>query len=201
MEYGALIFASAQAQQKNPCYVLVPQLLGVAVDDEYKPTKGAEALPHLVRQIANSHSINANRIYVTGQGTGGMLAMYVNTAAPNLAAASLYVGSRWHTEELDQLLKKPFIYVYDGSKGQAMKEALEGAARKIGKSYTWSEWSAKLPLTSQNNLAATMLGKDQPVNIFGFENGTVPEDGLDYAYKLASLRNWLFRQSLAKQKR
>lgn len=49
-----------------------------------------------------------------------------------------------------------------------------------------------------------MLAKGAPVNMFEFEPGTVlPEDGkgsehmysFDYAYKIPSVKEWLFRQS------
>ena len=63
--------------------------------------------------------------------------------------------------------------------------------------------SAILPESRQSELAAAMLEKGAPINIFEFETGTVlPEDGkgsehmysFDYAYKVAAVRDWLFKQ-------
>ena len=81
---------------------------------------------------------------------------------------------------------------------------LEEAAEKDGVQYTFASWSARLPESRQSELAATMLEKGAPVNLFQFEPGTVlPADGkgsehmysFDYAYRIPSVRHWLFEQS------
>lgn len=60
-----------------------------------------------------------------------------------------------------------------------------------------------MPEARQSELAAAMLEKGAPVNLFQFEPKTVlPEDGkgsehmysFDYAYKITAVREWLFRQ-------
>lgn len=207
--YGALLFATPESQKTNPCFVLVPQFSGVAVNDDYQHTTEADLIPDLLKKIATENNVDTSRLYSTGQSMGGMLAMYYNINNPGIFAASLFVDCHWDTTGFDQLVETPFIFFYAGTNGKAwqMKEALENAARKMGKSYTWSEWSARLPLKEQDQLALTMLDKKQPVNIFGFENGTVlPENGkgsehmysFDHVYQIAPVRNWLFLHSLEK---
>lgn len=209
--YGALVFAAPEAQAKHPCYVLAPQFSGVAVNDDYRRTLEVETVLELVKDISAKHAVDTDRLYVTGQSMGGMIAMYYNIAHPGIFAASLFVDCHWDSSKLDKLIEHPFIFIYAGEGGKSRQccKALEEACRKMSKGYTWSEWSAKLPLSQQNELAATQLAKGQPVNLMGFENGSVlPENGkgsehmysFDYAYRLEPPRDWLFGHSLAKAK-
>ena len=64
-------------------------------------------------------------------------------------------------------------------------------------------WSAKLPATEQDANVKDLLSKGNNVNFIVFTEGTVlNEDGggnehmssFDYAYKLNSVRDWLFEQ-------
>lgn len=207
--YGGLIWAAPQQQKDHPCFVLVPQFSGVAVNDAYERTGEVDKFIELLREVVKNHPIDASKLYITGQSMGGMIAMYYNVAYPGVFAASLFVDCHWDANTFDKLVEHPFIFVYAGNKGKAWRDgqAIENACRKMGYGYAWSEWSARLPLARQDELAATQLGKGQPVNLIGFENGTVlPEGGqgsghmyaFDCAYRLQPLRNWLFNYSLEK---
>lgn len=207
--YGALLWATEKAQAKNPCYVLVPQFGGVAVNDEYAHSPEVEAVLDLLKNVVKENAVDPARLYTTGQSMGGMISMYFNIAHPDVFAASLFVDCHWDSEKIDELVKHPFIFVSAGdkSKSRSSVNAIEEAARKMGVSYTWSEWSARLPLATQDELASTMLDKGQPINLIGFENGTVlPENGqgsehmysFDHAYQLTPVRDWLFKYSLSK---
>lgn len=207
--YGALVWATEAAQAKNPCFVLVPQFSGVAVNDLYQHTAEVDGVLGLLKSIVAKYPVDASRLYATGQSMGGMIAMYFNINYPDIFAASLFVDCHWDTANFKELVRHPFILIYAGDKGKSRPsvDAIEKACRNEGIDYTWSEWSAKLPLATQDDLAQTMLAKDSPVNLFGFENGTVlPENGkgsehmysFDYAYKLSPPREWLFNHKLAR---
>ncbi len=207
--YGALVFATSQAQANNPCYVLVPQFSGVAVNDSYEHTPEVDAIMDLLKKVLKENAIDPARLYTTGQSMGGMISMYFNITYPDVFAASLFVDCHWDTSKFNELVRHPFVFVSAGDKGPSRKNvnAIEEACRKVGVGYTWAEWSARLPLQTQDDLAKTMLDKGQPVNLIGFENGTVlPENGkgsehmysFDHAYQIAPVREWLFKHSLAK---
>lgn len=207
--YGSLVWATPEAQKENPCYVLAPQFSGAAVNDAYERTPEVSAALQLLKKIVNDNQVDPLRVYSTGQSMGGMIAMYYDIMSPGIFAASMFVDCHWDTAQFDKLVETPFIFFYAGENGKAwkMKEPIENAARKMGKSYTWSEWSARLPLTRQDQLAQTMLEKGQPINIIGFENGTVLPEGVkesehmysfDHAYQIAPAREWLFKQALKK---
>lgn len=204
--YGALVWATAESQAKNPCYVLVPQFSGVAVNDAYEHTDEVDIAVRLLNNVAENNSVDTNRLYTTGQSMGGMISMYYNVAYPDLFAASIFVDCHWDNGTFDSLVKHKFVYFIAGDEGKAYKclEPIEEAARKEGVQYTFAAWSAKLPEARQSELAATMLEKGAPVNLFEFEPKTVlPDDGkgsehmysFDYAYRITAVRDWLFRQS------
>lgn len=203
--YGALVWATPESQAKNPCYVLVPQMSEVAVDDAYTHTQQVDDLIGLVKQIENDYAVDDDRIYSTGQSMGGMMSMYYDVAYPDLFAASIFVDSHWDAATFPELVEHKFVWFIAGDKGKAYPklEALEAAARQENVSYTFTSWSAKLPQAEQNQMAAVMLEKGAPVNIFEFETGTVLPEGVeapdhmysfDYAYKNAAVRDWLFQQ-------
>lgn len=205
--YGALIWASSEAQEKNPCFVLVPQFSTVAVNDAYEHGPEVEGVLDLLKDVVRKNAIDPSRLYVTGQSMGGMIGMYLNITHPGIFAASLYVDCHWDQSGFNELVKQPFIFVSAGDKGPSWtcSQAIQEACRRVGISYTWAEWSARLPLAEQDDLARTMLDKGQPVNLISFESGTVlPEDGkgsehmyaFDHAYQLSPVRDWLFKHSL-----
>ncbi|MCI8999263.1 MAG: pyrroline-5-carboxylate reductase [Muribaculaceae bacterium] len=204
--YGGLIWATDEWQSSHPCYVLVPQFSGVAVNDAYKHTDEVDVAIRLLRNVSDANSVDTSRLYTTGQSMGGMISMYYNVAYPDIFAASIFVDSHWDTATFPELARHKFIYFIAGDKGKAFADMkpLEEAAEKDGVQYTFASWSARLPESRQSELAATMLEKGAPVNLFQFEPGTVlPADGkgsehmysFDYAYRIPSVRHWLFEQS------
>lgn len=204
--YGALVWATAESQAKNPCYVLVPQFSGVAVNDAYEKTDEVDLVIRLLKSLVSEKNIDSNRLYTTGQSMGGMISMYYNVTYPDVFAASIFVDCHWDNGTFNQLVKHKFVYFIAGNQGKAYQclEPLEEAARKEGVQYTFAEWSAKLPETQQSEMASNYLAKGAPINLFGFEPKSVlPADGkgsehmysFDYAYKVEAVRDWLFKQT------
>lgn len=204
--YGALVWATSASQKKNPCYVLVPQFEGVGVNDAYQHSTEAEIAMRLLKTVAADNQVDQKRLYATGQSMGGMISMYYNVAYPEVFAASIFVDSHWNQDQLDELAQHKFVWFLSGNKSKAYKELepMENACRKDSVQFTFAEWSARLPESTQSETAAVMLEKGAPVNIFMFEPGTVlPSDGqgsehvysFDYAFKVQSVRDWLFTQS------
>ncbi|MDE7146167.1 MAG: hypothetical protein K2O30_08495 [Duncaniella sp.] len=205
--YGGLVWATDEWQKEHPCYVLVPQYSGVAVNDAYEHTDEVDMVIRLLNKIVkDNENIDCNRLYTTGQSMGGMISMYYNITYPEIFAASIFVDCHWDTSKFDELARHKFTYVTAGKSGKSFGDiqALEDAAEKDGIKYEYAEWSAKLPQAEQDSLASALLAKGAPVNIINFSPKSVlPDDGkgsehmysFDYAYKLTPVREWLFRQS------
>lgn len=204
--YGALVWATPEWQNANPCYVLVPQFSGVAVNDAYEHTDEVDMVIRLLQNVATDKNVDTDRLYTTGQSMGGMISMYYNITYPDVFAASLFVDCHWDTDRFDELARHKFTYVTAGKSGKSFAgiQALEEAADKDGVKFEYATWSAKLPQAEQDSLATAMLSKGAPVNIINFTPKSVlPDDGkgsehmysFDYAYKLTPVLEWLFRQT------
>lgn len=203
--YGALVWATDEWQKAHPCYVLVPQFSGVAVNDAYEHTDEVDVAMRLLDNVAANNNVDTSRLYTTGQSMGGMISMYYNVTYPDVFAASIFVDCHWATDTFAELARHRFIYFIAGDKGRAYTcvQPLEEAAKNDGTEYAFAEWSAKLPEPEQDKLANEMFAKEAPINMIEFTPGSVlPADGrgsehmysFDYAYKLAAAREWLFRQ-------
>lgn len=200
--YGALVWATDEWQAENPCYVLVPQYSGVAVNDAYEHTDEVDMVIRLLKEVAGKNQVDMKRLYTTGQSMGGMISMYYNVTYPDLFAASMFVDCHWDSATFPELVKHKFAFITAGKAGTF--GALEEAADKAGVKYEYAEWSAKLPQQEQDSLASALLAKGAPINIINFESKTVlPDDGkgsehmysFDYAYRLTPVRQWLFKQT------
>lgn len=200
--YGALVWATKEWQAEHPCYILVPQYSGVAVNDAYEHTDEVDMVMRLVEKTAKEKNIDRNRLYTTGQSMGGMVSMYFNVTYPDVFAASVFVDCHWDSATFPELVKHKFTFITAGKAGTF--DALEAAAKEAGIKYEYEEWSARLPQHEQDRLASEELAKGAPINIINFTSKTVlPADGkgsehmysFDYAYRLTPVREWLFRQS------
>lgn len=199
--YGALVWATDSWQKSHPCYVLVPQYSGVAVNDAYEHTAEVDMVMRLVRSVARGNAVDDTRLYTTGQSMGGMISMYYNVTYPDVFAASVFVDCHWDSATFGELVKHKFTFITAGKAGTF--GALEAAADAAGVRYEYAEWSARLPQERQDSLAAALLAEGAPINIINFESKTVlPADGrgsehmysFDYAYRLTPVREWLFAQ-------
>ena len=204
--YGGLVWATEEWQAINPCYVLVPQFSGVAVNDDYERSIEVDAVLRLVKHIAATENVDKNKIYTTGQSMGGMISMYYSTKHPNIFAASLFVDCHWNPDTFPELVRSTFTLITAGNSGKSFANIseIENAAHAIKRPFAFAEWSAKLPLSEQDKLANTLFSKGAPINIINFTPKTVlPADGkgsehmysFDYAYRLRPVMEWLFRQS------
>lgn len=174
--YGALVWATEGWQAKHPCYVLVPQYSGVAVNDAYEHTDEVDMVMRLVKKTAKERNIDSDRLYTTGQSMGGMISMYFNVTYPDVFAASIFVDCHWDSATFPELVKHKFTFITAGKAGTF--DALETAAKKADIKYEYEKWSAKLPQQEQDRLASEELAKGAPINIINFASKTVlPADG------------------------
>lgn len=203
--YGGVIWASAKDQAKHPCFILVPQYTTQTVNDKFETSYEVEMTIRLLNKIVNEYNIDKNRLYTTGQSMGGMMSMYFNITHPDLFAASLYVGCQWDTEKMGNFGNDKFFYIVAAGDEKAPKgmEALRKVLENKGAKISIGEWSAKLPETEQEVNVQKLLAEKNNINFIIFTLGSVlPEDSrgnehmysFDYAYKLESVRDWLFNQ-------
>ncbi|MDY6294500.1 MAG: alpha/beta hydrolase-fold protein [Bacteroidales bacterium] len=203
--YGALEFASNRDQKKHPAFVLVPQYIDWAVQDDWSTSAEVEMTIRLLDKVVKEYNIDTNRLYTTGQSMGGMMSFYFDITHPDLFAASLFVSSQWDTSKMQDFGSKKFFYIVaagDKKASGGMNDLTKVLKNKNARIDSAS-WSAKLPATEQDQLAQQLIDKGGNINFIRWETGTVlPEGGkgmehnasFDYAYKLTTVRDWLFKQ-------
>ena len=204
--YGALEFASDRDQREHPSFVLVPQYTDWAVQDDWSTTDEVEMTIRLLESVCKEYNVDTDRLYTTGQSMGGMMSFYFNIAHPGLFAASLFVSSQWDTSKMQHFGKKKFFYIVAGGDEKA-SGGMKGLARVLRENNARidsASWSAKLPAGEQERLAEQLIARGGNINFIVWEAGSVlPETGramehiasFDYGYKIAAVRDWLFRQS------
>ena len=204
--YGGIIWASAKEQEKNPCFVLVPQYKTKTVQDDFSATYEVDETIRLLKSLFKEYSIDEDRVYKTGQSMGGMMSLYYGINNPELFAASIYVGCQWDASKMQDFGNQNFFYIVAEGDMKAPKgrEALTEVLKAQNVKITEGNWSAKAPQAEQEANVQKMLTEGNNVNYITFDLGSVlPEGGggnehmssFDYAYKLEGVRDWLFKQS------
>ena len=196
--YGALVWATPRWQAENPCFVLVPQFSGVAANDDCRVTAEADVASRLIDRIISDPAVDKSRIYIAGQGSGGIVATYLATRNPERFAAVMCVDSHWPKGETAALDGQNIIFVTAGTKGRSAETARELAARFPSAS---SQWSAALDEESCEQLASELLGEGKNVNIITLADGTSLPEGrrgserlfaVDHPFRIDALRRWIF---------
>ena len=203
--YGALEFASDRDQKEHPAFVLVPQYTDWAVQDDWSTTDEVEMTIRQLDAVCKEYNVDTSRLYTTGQSMGGMMSFYFNITHPDLFAASLFVSSQWDTSKMQDFGKKKFFYIVAGGDQKACggMQDLTKVLKENDARLESDSWSAKLSGQEQERLAEQLIARGSKINFIKWETGSVlPESGkgmehmasFDYGYKIAAIRDWLFRQ-------
>lgn len=209
--YGGLVWGTDEFQRQHPCFVVVPQYPYVTVDDEWQTTPQVDGTIRLVKELVKSYSIDTDRLYTTGQSMGGMMSLYFNVKYPEFFAASLFVACQWDITKMDKFKDYKFVYIaaQGDQGGYGGQVGLEDILKKENAKYAKATWSARLPENEQDSLASRLLAKGCERNFITFEGNTVLTEteaeeplrpaevhmaSFNYAYRVAPVREWLFRQ-------
>ncbi|NIH68928.1 alpha/beta hydrolase-fold protein [Modestobacter marinus] len=213
-QYGALIWASAEEQAKQQSIVLVPAYPETILDDHgsYTTTEYVEMTARLIESVTSEYSVDADRVYGTGQSMGAMTTMLLAAEHPDLFAAELIVSGQWDVSALANLAGEDFVYTAaagdeNASGGQVDVEAMLDAA---GVDYSAAtEWDATWSAEELDAAATELLAEGNSINFATFAEGTVLEANssaagamnsehmasFQPAYEIEALRDWLLAQT------
>ena len=206
--WGGLIWATEAEQAKHPAFVVVPVFTETIVTDNGDHSDQIDLAMRMLESLIEEYSINKSRIYTTGQSMGGMTSFYLSTAYPAFFAAYLFVGSQWDVSVLKGLEEKPFFYIVSAGdpKASAGQAELLEMFDADGASYSHSEWGAQDE--GQSEMVKAILSERNSANFVTFTEGTTLAEGqtammgagehmtsFDYAYKIETVRDWLFEQT------
>ena len=204
--YGAAVWVTEEDQESHPSFVVVPAFTETVVDDNWNVSEQVETAVRLLRELQETYSIDANRLYTTGQSMGCMTSLYLNSQYPDLFAASMFVSGQWDISVLKPLESQKFFYITAGGDARASDGQDEVMAMfdADGVSYSYGTWNAQNSDEEQRAAVETLLEQGENANMIRFEAGSVFKEGesgmehmasFNYGYKLSAVREWLFAQS------
>lgn len=206
--WGALIWVTAEEQEKHPCIVIAPVFTEVILDDHsgFVTTDWVYLVPRMVEALAEKYNADTDRIYATGQSMGCMTMLITAAGDPDLFAAELFVDGQWDVSELTGLESQTFFYIAAGGDEKAVggQDDVIAMLDADGVPYSSSDgWDAQADAAELTALVEAELSEGNSINFVRWETGTVLNGSggmehmasFDYAYKLEAVRDWLFRQS------
>lgn len=204
--WGSVVWATPEEQAKHPCFVLIPIFTETVVDDNFNTSDQIDVAVSIIHHLTQTYSIDESRLYTTGQSMGGMTSFHLNVKYPDLFAASLFVGSQWDNSILDVLESDTFFYIVSAGdeKASTGQSGLMTVFDQDGVGYSHGEWSAKDDAQTQAQAVQALIDQGYSANFVTFTAGTTLPEGMsgsehltsfDYAYKLETVRDWLFAQS------
>lgn len=207
---GGIIWANDSKNSKEECIVLVPTYSDVIIDDMQGNEKSEylNATKNLIDNVSTSYSVDANRIYGTGQSMGGMTILYLASQYPDLFAAEMFVSCQWDINELSNLDSQKFFYIVSEGDQKASTGQKEVKQMLDNKSVKYEVLDGIDAQSGYNdNKINEMIGKNSNINFISFKQGTVTGNStdnkmgagehmasFDYAYNLEPVRDWLFKQ-------
>ena len=193
---GAVVWAEPEEQAKHPCFVLAPQYTRVIADDNSQTTADMDVTIDLLRDLMKRYSIDANRLYDTGQSMGGMTSIAMDIKYPDVFAASLLVACQWKPELTAPLAAMPlWIVVSAGdTKAHPGMDAITQVLRQHGATVSEGLWQAEANPEVLAEEVRTMRRRHASVNYTVFQGGNHPYTW-QYAYSIAGIRDWLFEQT------
>ncbi len=192
---GAIVWASESEQKKHESFVLAPQFNTVIVGDSSKDTVDVDVSVELLKSLMKQYSIDANRLYNTGQSMGGMTSIDLDIKYPDLFAASFLVACQWDPNLTVPLANKPlWIVVSEGdSKAHPGMDAITKVLSQHGATIAKATWNAEAgPVVLAKDVKA-MRQQNASVNYTLFAGGN-HRYTWQYAYSIDGIRDWLFEQ-------
>ncbi|EFH6158630.1 prolyl oligopeptidase family serine peptidase [Escherichia coli] len=205
---GAVIWAEPREQQKRPCYVLAPQYDEIIADDDWRTSPLLDTTINLVQHLIKKHKIDPERIYVTGQSGGCMLAIAMNIKYPDFFTASYLVAGKWDAEQVAPIAKnKLWFMASEDDEGafpsfNTITERLEQSGGKVSRAAWNGQWdpeqyrfAADMLFEEQSNIRYTAFIKDSVFDEYSSREGASGHRNTwRIAYSIEPVREWLFNQ-------
>src|SRR5574344_3122517 len=194
---GATSFASPESQAVHPSFVLAPQYNCVIADDNSQTAVQADITIDLIKFLMTEYSIDADRIYDTGQSMGGMTSIALDIRYPHFFSASLLVACQWDASKAAPMLGTPLWIVVSEGDNKALpgQTAITDTLRKLGATVTKcsSYWNAQGSASSLEAEVQKMRSIKSDIYFTVFKGGS-HRYTWQYAYSIEGLRSWLFEQ-------
>jgi len=204
---GATIWASPQEQAKHPCFVLAPDYTTMIINDLWETNEYLPTTVDLIEVLKKTYSIDADRVYTTGQSGGCMLSFAIQHYYPDLMAGSLLMAGKWDNTRVDNFIgQNMWMMCGDGDTGAlpSMTGVVE-ALREKGQKVSVAQWNGRVSAEEFDRLCAELDKEGNNIRFVHFDQYSVfPDDshleGMEHlqtwrlTYTIEGARDWLFRQ-------
>lgn len=208
---GAVAFASPEDQARHPSFVLAPQYPVALANDASEISVYADMTVRLIAALQTEYSLDADRLYTTGQSGGCMTSIALNLKYPDLFAASLLVAGQWDPAAVAPLADKNIFAIVsqDDAKAYPGMGAIMDVLAENGARVTRAVWDGRASAQEFAEAVAEIRAKGADSHVFfvAFQEGSVIPPGEStagaaghvntwpIAYAIPGLRDWLFEQS------
>ncbi|MGM9845070.1 MAG: alpha/beta hydrolase-fold protein [Muribaculaceae bacterium] len=192
---GATSWAESEAQARNECFVVAPEYPVITVDDNWNYSHHLDATIALIRALQQQYSIDADRIYTTGQSMGCMSSIVMMLKEPDLFAAALLVAGKWNPSLMAPLADKNVWII--SCEGDVSSSTLQGEAVALWRNngHTVSEATWDMTLSPEHLSAkADEMRADGNSLLFTHLTGGSHRATWFVAYGIPSVQDWLFEQ-------
>ncbi len=201
---GGVIWITEEWQSEHETIVLVPQYVSSNTED---PALTME----LVEYIAGEYAVDRSREYLVGQSSGTIRSIKLMIDYPDEFAAGLLVAGQTdsaYTDRMSDLASQHIWMICSEGDARACPGMTEitDAVKEAGTDVSVAQWSAKLPIEEQEELAEEQAAEGTAINWTILDKGTVMRDDVQssdatehmntwrVAYDLTAVREWLFEQ-------
>ena len=204
---GAVVWASDYEQQKHPCFVLAPQYATAIANDKSEASPALDTTVNLISYLQAQYSIDANRIYTTGQSGGCMASIALNIKYPELFAASYLCSGQWEPTVTGPLAKMNiWISVAEGDMRaypgmNAITEYLQTKGATVTKDYISArstdaqlDFKVKEMLAKHTNINYLILSDVVPNALSNMRGAPDHMCSWLTTYSIEAIRDWLFSQ-------
>ena len=192
---GATSWAEPEAQARHKCIVVAPEYPFVTVDDNWNYSHHLDATIALLKELQTKYSIDAKRIYTTGQSMGCMSSIVMMLKEPDLFAGALLVAGKWNPSLMGPLDKQNIWII--SCEGDVSSSTLQGQAvalwRNQGSKVTEATWDMTLPQEQLSQEADKMRAEGNHLLFTHFTGGNHRATWF-VAYGIESVQDWLFEQ-------
>ena len=193
---GATSWAEPEAQAHHKCIVVAPEYPVITVDDSMNYSHHLDATIALLKDLQKRYSIDAKRIYTTGQSMGCMSSIVLMLKEPDMFAGALLVAGKWDPELMRPLDKQNLWII--SCDGDTSSSTMQGQAvalwRSQGNKVSEATWDMTLPKAKLSEEADKMR-KDGNHLLFTHLTGGTHRATWFVAYGIQSVQDWLFEQT------
>ena len=205
---GALVWADEAEQKKRPCFVLAPQYPDQNAFDDYTVGWAAEATVALIRDVCSRYSIDANRIYGTGQSMGTMMLCELMLRYPHFFAGCFLTAGQWDPERMGAIRDEHVWIMVSERDGKALPimGACMAAVEQNGGKVARGHVNAKADEETKAAFCRDILSQGANIQFTWLEGDSVLLPGAPdfpaiyhmytwkWAYLFEPIREWLFEQ-------